>query len=88
MPLITLEINLILTWASNRVIKNSTGAGTLAIPDTKLYIPVVTISTQDNVKLLDQLKPGLKRSIKCNKYQSNVSIQRQNQYLSLLIDPN
>ena len=47
MPLINCEVNLILTWSSTCVIINSTGVGTLRITDTKLYIPVVTLSTQD-----------------------------------------
>ena len=46
MPLINCEVNLILTWSSPRVITNSTGAGTFAITDTKLYAPVVTLRTQ------------------------------------------
>ena len=52
MPLINCEVNLILTWSSTCVITNSTGAGRFAITDTKLYVPVVTLSTQDNAKLL------------------------------------
>ena len=52
MPLINCEVNLIFTWPSTCVITNSTGAGTFAITDTKLYVPVVTLSTQDNAKLL------------------------------------
>ena len=51
MPLINCEINLILTWSSNCVITNSTGAGTFETDDTKLYVPVVTLSTQDNAKI-------------------------------------
>ena len=47
MPLIDGEINLILTWSSTCVISNSTGAGRFAITDTKLYVPVITLSTQD-----------------------------------------
>ena len=46
MPLINSEVNLILTWSSICVSTNSTGAGTFAITDTKLYVPVVTLSTQ------------------------------------------
>ena len=38
------------------------------ITDTKLFVPVVSLSTQDNVKLLKQLEPGFKRTINCNKY--------------------
>ena len=42
---------------------------------------------QLNAKLFGQLKSGFKRTINWNKYQSKVSIERQNQYLGLLIDP-
>ena len=56
MPLINCEVNLLLTWAKDCVITNSTG-------ETKLYVPVVTLSTQDNAKLLQQLKSGFKRTI-------------------------
>ena len=61
MPLINCEVNLILTWSSTCVITNSTGAGTFAITDTKLYVPAVTLLTQDNAKLLQQLKSGFKK---------------------------
>ena len=54
MPLINCEVNLVLTWSSACVITNSTGAGRFAITDTKRYVPVVTLSTQDNKKLLQQ----------------------------------
>ena len=63
MPLINCEVNLILTWSSTCVITNSTGAGRFAITDTKLYVPVVTLSTQENAKLLQQLKFGFNRKI-------------------------
>ena len=79
MHLINCKINLILTWSSTCVITNSIGAGTFAITDTKLYVPVATLSTQDNLKPLDQLKSGFKRTINCNRYQSKVSIEKQNQ---------
>ena len=55
--------------------------------DTKLYVPVVTLSTQDNTKLLEQLKPGFEINIDCNKYQSIISMQMQKQYLYFLTDP-
>ena len=58
-----------------------------SVTDTKLYIPVVTLSTLDNAKLLEQLKPGFKRTINWNKYQSKRSTERQNKYLDHLIDP-
>ena len=67
MPLINCEVNLILTWSKDCVITNSTGAGKFAITETKLYVPVVTLSTEDNAKLLQQLKSGFKRTINWNK---------------------
>ena len=56
MLLINCEVNLILTWSSAFVITNFTGAGTFKITDIKLYVPVVTLSTQDNSNMLQQLK--------------------------------
>ena len=87
MPLINCEVNLILTWSSTCVITNSTDAGRFEITDTKLYVSVVTLSTQDNAKLLQQIKSGFKRTIDWNKYQSDPKTYAQNQYLSHLVDP-
>ena len=70
MPLINCEVNLILTWSKDCVITNSTGAGKFAITETKLYVPVVTLSTHHNAILLQQLKSGFKRAIILNKYES------------------
>ena len=53
--MINCEVNLILRWSSSCVITNSTGLGRFAITDTKRYVPVVTLSTQINAKLLQQL---------------------------------
>ena len=86
-PLINYEINLILKWSSASVITNSTGTGTFAITDTKLYVPVVTLSTQDNAKLPQQLKSGFKRTINWNKYQPNSKQCNRNPYLHCLINP-
>ena len=63
MPLINYEVHLILRWLLTCVITNSTGVGRLEITDTKLYVPFVTLSTHDNVKLLQQLKSSFKRTI-------------------------
>ena len=63
MPLINCEINLILTWSENFVVSSATGASKFAITDTKLYVPVVTLSTQDSIKLLKQLESGIKKRI-------------------------
>ena len=87
MSLINCEVNLILTWSSTSVFTNSTGTGRFAITDTKLYVPVVTLSTQDNTKLLHQLKSGFKKTINWNKYQSDTKTYAQNRYLNHLADP-
>ena len=63
MPLIDCEVNLILTWSSTCDITNSTAAGSYAITGTKLYNPVVTLSTQANSKLLEQLKYSFKEQL-------------------------
>ena len=63
MPLINCEVNLILTWSKDCVISSATGETKFKITDTKLYVPVVTLSTQDNAKLLQQLKSGFRRTI-------------------------
>ena len=84
MPLINCETNLILTWSKNCVISNAAAHQdtTFAITDTKLYVPVVTLSTQDNAKLLQQLKSGIKGTINWNKYQSKTTAQNApKQYL-------
>ena len=72
MPLIDCEIDLILTWSPNCVISNVTANRdkTFAITDIKLYVPVVTLSTKDNAKLLQQLKSGFKCTINWSKYHS------------------
>ena len=87
MPLINCEVNLILTWSSTCVITDSNGAETFKISDTKLYVPVVTLSTQENAKLLQQLKSGFKRVINRNKYLSKPELLTQNPNLNHLVEP-
>ena len=90
MPLINCETNFILTWSEKCFIISNAIAGqvpTFAISDTKLYVLVVIISNQDNAKLLEQLKLGLKRTLNWNKYQSKVATQVPKQYLDCLTDP-
>ena len=64
--LINCEINLILTWSNKCVLSNEAKTTTFAITDTKRYAPVLTLSTQNSSKLLQQLKSSLKRTIKWN----------------------
>ena len=86
-PLINCEINVILTWPTDCVISSAAGETKFAITDTKRYVPIVPLSTEDNAKLLEQLKSCFKRTIHWDKYQSKVSTKRQNQYLDFLTDP-
>ena len=87
MPLINCEIALILSWASTCVITNSTGAGTFEITDTKLFVSVITLSQQDNDKLLQQLKSGFKRAVNWNKYLSKPELLAQNSNLNHFVEP-
>ena len=60
---------------------------TFKITDVKLLVLVVTLSKENDIKHLEQLKAGFKRTIKWNKYRSQMSIQSQNNNLNYLIDP-
>ena len=100
MPLINCEVSFILTWSENCVITSMekritvktrrdaspTGA-TFKIADTKLYVPVVTLSTENYNNFLKQLKSGFKRTIKWNKYRSEMTNQTKTNHLNYLIDP-
>ena len=90
LPLINCVVNLILTWSADCIIVSSNDANqnaTFAITDTKLYVTVVTLSTQDNAKLLQQLKSGFKRVINWNKYLSKPELLAQNPNLNHLVEP-
>ena len=72
MLLINCVINIFLTWSVECIIVTRTADNQepkLAITDAKLYVTAVTLSTQENAKLLHQLKTGFKRTISWNKYQ-------------------
>ena len=89
MPLINCEVNLILTWSSTCVLvstNNANQVATFAITDTKLYVPVVNLSTQEN-KFFQQLKSGFKRVINWNKYLSKPELLAQNPNLNHLVEP-
>ena len=84
MSLINCGVTIILTWSRDCVITNYTGARKFAITEIKLYVPVVTLSTQDNAKLFQQLKSGFKRAINWKKYKSNIKNICTKQILKLL----
>ena len=90
MSLINCEIDFISTWSANCVIVYTNVANqsaTFQITETKLYVPVVTLSTQDNAKLLPQLKSSFKRIINWNKYLAKPKLLRQNPNLNHLVEP-
>ena len=90
MPLINCEVNLIFIRSSTCVLISTNVQNqnaTFAITDTKLYVPLVTLSTQENTKFLQQLKSGFKRVINWNKYLSKPGLLAQNPNLNHLVEP-
>ena len=99
-PLISCELSLELKWDKNCVITsleqrdigegnrdNAPTGATLAINDCKLYVPALTLSKDDEIKLLTNLKSGFKREIISNKYRSQMTTEAVNNNLNILIDP-
>ena len=102
-PFISCEVFLELKWNKNCVITSLEGrqvdaeppvvrynaptGATLSITDCKLYVPVVTLSKDDEIKLLTNLKSGFKREIIWNKYRSQMTTEAINNNLNILIDP-
>ena len=90
MPLINCKVELILTWSADCAIIYTGVAEQLLtsrITETNLYVPVVALSTEDNAKLLPQLKSGFKRTISWNKYLAKPELLAQNANLNHLIEP-
>ena len=98
-PLISCEVSLELKWDKNCVITsleqrdigggnrdNAPTGATLGIPDCKLYVPAVTLSKDDEITLLTNLKSGFKREIIWNKYRSQMTTEAINNNLNILID--
>ena len=96
MPLINCKVELSLKWIENCVLNTSANANnaTFKINDAKLYVPIVTLSAEDNAKLSKLLSEGFKRSIYWNKYQVipnkivNITINGGEYHLRELLDSN
>ena len=102
-PLINCEVSLTLNWSKNCVLTDMVTIAAIADPpvdeinvptnatfkktDIELYVPVVPLSSENDNKLLEQLKAGIKRTNKWNKYRSETSNQTKNNNLNYLIDP-
>ena len=90
MPLINCEVELILTWSAECVIIYTdidNQVPTFTITEKNLHVPVVTLSTQDNAKLLPQLKSGFKKTISRNKYLAKPELLAENANLNHLTEP-
>ena len=74
------------TQGDNPAIVPSTGLE-FQIKDTRLYVPVVTLSKENDIKLLEKLKSGFQRTIEWNKYRSQITVQNNNNNFNYLIDP-
>ena len=70
MPLINCKIKLNLTWKKECVLSNQNGAAVFIMNDTKLYVPVVTLSNEDNKYFIEQQNKGFQRSIYWNEYKT------------------
>ena len=99
MPSITCEVELILTWSKNGALADMAADADanpaivaptglkFQITDTSLYVPVVTLSTKDDNNFFEQLISGFKKTIKWNKYRSEMTNQTITNHLNHLIDP-
>ena len=98
-PLISCEVSLELKWDKHCVITsleqrdigggnkdNAPTGATLAINDCKLYVPAVTLSRNDKIKLLTNLKSGFKRKIIWNKYRSQMTTEVVNNNLNIFLN--
>ena len=100
MPLINCKFELSLNWTENCIVtlnpnaNNNINRATFTIANAKLYVPIVTLSIEDNAKLSKLLSEGFKRSIYWNKYQVipnkivNIAINGREYHLRELLDSN
>ena len=76
MPLINCKIYLELNWNKNCVLSSTAGERTFKITTTRLHVPIVPLSTKDNVKLTKKLNEGFKRPVYWNEYKTKIRINR------------
>ena len=87
MSLINCKVELSLSWDPNCVLSNLVGASTFTITDAKLYVPIVTLSIDDNAKLSKLLSEGFKRPVYWNKYKIIPNkTYNENDYIRELLD--
>ena len=78
MPLINCKVHLELNWTKDCVMSNIAGVTTFQVTSTKLYVPIVTLSTKDDVSLAKQLTEGFRRLVYCNEYKSKIETRTAN----------
>ena len=86
MPLINCKVEISLKWYENCVLSSGGTTATFAITDTKFYVPVVTLKTEDNAKLSKLLSEWFKRSICWNKYKVILKDYDVNNYIRERLD--
>ena len=92
MPLINCKIHLELSWTKNCVMygddayaaddDNNNRATTLEITNTKLYVPIITVSAKDNVNFTKQLNEGFKRLVYWNAYKAKIETKKADENLT------
>ena len=87
MPLINCKVELALTWDPNCVLSILVGGSTFTITDGKLYVPVATLSTEDNTKLSKLLSKGFKRPVYWNQYKAFLKTDNTDDYIREILDP-
>ena len=89
MPLINCKIKLNLTWKKECVLSNQVGAAVFIINDTKMYVPVVTLSKEDNKDFIEQQNKGFQRSIYWNEYKTKEKDEdgNPNNFKYIALDP-
>ena len=88
MPLINCKVEFSLKWYENCILSSAGTAATFAITDTKLYVPFVTLKTEDNAKLSKLLSERFKRSVYWNKYQAILKDHAANKSIRERLDAN
>ena len=92
MPLINCKVELSLKWYENFILSSEDGNSVFTITDTKLYVPIVTLKTEDNTKLSKLLSEGFKRSIYWNEYKAipnkivEIAVNNEEKYIRELLD--
>ena len=89
MPLINCKIKLNLTWKKGRVLSTDAGDAVFIINNTRMYVPVVTLSKEDNKRFIEQQNKEFQRSIYWNEYKTKEQDEEANanEFKFINLDP-